>query len=80
MRGVSKQNTIKRARLKLIKIATFQNKAFASKRSEVGDRRLTTKANLKMGQMQNQAQEDSFFDPLEVVSTQAFYISRSGGL
>jgi hypothetical protein len=51
MRGVSKQNAIKRARLKLIKIATFQNKAFAFKRPEVRDRRLTTKAKLKGGQM-----------------------------
>jgi hypothetical protein len=59
MRGVSKQNAIKRATLKLIKIATFQNKAFASKRPEVRDRWLTTKAKLKGGQMQNRAQEDS---------------------
>jgi hypothetical protein len=58
MRGVSKQNAIKRARLKLIKIATFQNKAFASKRPEVRDRRLATKAKLKGGQMQNRAQEN----------------------
>jgi hypothetical protein len=58
MRGVSKQNAIKIARLKLIKIATFQNKAFASKKSEVRDRRLATKAKLKGGQMQNRAQED----------------------
>jgi hypothetical protein len=59
MRSVSKQNAIKRARLKLIKISMFQNKAFASKRSEVRDGRLATKAKLKGGQMQNQAQEDS---------------------
>jgi hypothetical protein len=58
MRGVSKQNTIKRVRLKLIKIFTFQNKAFASKRPEVRDRRLATKTKLKGGQMQNRAQED----------------------
>jgi hypothetical protein len=58
MRGVSKQNVIKRARLKLIKISTFQNKAFASKRAEVRDRRIATKAKLKGGQMQNRAQED----------------------
>jgi hypothetical protein len=51
MRGVSKQNAIKRARLKLIKIFMFQNKAFASKRPEVRDRRLATKARLKGGQM-----------------------------
>jgi hypothetical protein len=59
MRGVSKQNAIKRARLKLIKIATFQNKAFASKRPEMRDRRLVTKVKLKGSQVQNQAQEDS---------------------
>jgi hypothetical protein len=53
MRGVSKQNAIKGARLKLIKIATFQNKAFASKRPKVRDRRLVTKVKLKGGQMQN---------------------------
>jgi hypothetical protein len=57
MRGVSKQNAIKRARLKLIKISTFQNKAFASKRLEVRDRRLATKVKLKDGQMQNLVQE-----------------------
>jgi hypothetical protein len=59
MRGVSKQNAIKRAKLKLIKIATFQNKAFASKWPEVRDIRLATKAMLKGSQMQNRAQEDS---------------------
>jgi hypothetical protein len=58
MRGVSKQNTVKRARLKLIKIFMFQNKAFASKRPEVRDRRLSTKSKLKEGQEQNRAQED----------------------
>jgi hypothetical protein len=58
MRGVSKQDAIKRARLKLIKIGTFQNKAFASKWPEVRDRRLATKAKLKGSQMQNRAQED----------------------
>jgi hypothetical protein len=58
MRGASKQNAIKRARLKLIKISTFQNKAFASKRLEVRDRRLSTKSKLKGGQMQNREQED----------------------
>jgi hypothetical protein len=58
MMGVSKQNAIKRARLKLIKISTFQNKSFASKRIEVRYRRLATKVKLKWGQMQNRAQED----------------------
>jgi hypothetical protein len=58
MRGVSKQNAIKRARLKLVKITTFQNKAFASKRLEVRDRRLSAKLKLKGGQILNRAQED----------------------
>jgi hypothetical protein len=62
MRGVSKQNAIKRVRLKLIKISTFQNKAFASKRPEVRDTRLATKAKLKEDQMQNRAQEDPITD------------------
>jgi hypothetical protein len=59
MRDVSKQNAIRRVRLKLIKISMFQNKAFASKRPEVRDRRLSTKAKLKRGQMQNRVKEDS---------------------
>jgi S-methylmethionine-dependent homocysteine/selenocysteine methylase len=59
MRSIAKQDAIRRARLKLIKIATFQNKAFAFKRSEMRDRRLATKAKLKGGQMQNRAREDS---------------------
>jgi hypothetical protein len=71
MRGVSKQNAIKRARLKLIKFATFQNKAFASKRLEVRDRRLATKAKLKGGQMQNRAQED----PIRNIASSANSIS-----
>jgi hypothetical protein len=62
MRGVSKQTAIKRARLKLIKIATFQNKAFASKRPKMRDRRLATKAKLKGSQVQNRAQEDLIRD------------------
>jgi hypothetical protein len=62
MRGVSKQNTIKRVRLKLIKISMFQNKAFASKRPEMRDRRLATKAKLKGSQVQNRAQEDLIRD------------------
>jgi hypothetical protein len=58
MRGVSKQNAIKRERLKLIKISTFQNEAFASKRPKMRDRKLSTKSKLKGGQKQNRAQED----------------------
>jgi hypothetical protein len=59
MRSITKQDAIKRMRLKLIKIATFQNKALASERPEMRDRRLSTKVKLKGGQMQNRAQEDS---------------------
>jgi hypothetical protein len=47
MRGVSKQNTIRRARLKIIKIATFQNKAFTTKRHEMRDIRLASKTKLE---------------------------------
>jgi hypothetical protein len=57
MRGVSKQNAIKRARFKLIKIYTFQNKALTTKMSNMRDGRLATKAKLKGSQMQNQAQK-----------------------
>jgi hypothetical protein len=59
LRGVSRQNAINGVRLKIIKIAMFQNKAFASKGTKVRDRRLVTKAKLKGGQMQNRVQEDS---------------------
>jgi hypothetical protein len=37
MRGISKQNAIRRARFKFVKIATFQDKALATKRSEMRD-------------------------------------------
>jgi hypothetical protein len=40
-------------------LATFHNKAFATKRPKVRDKRLATKAKLKGGQMRNRAQEDS---------------------
>jgi hypothetical protein len=62
MRGVSKENAIEIARLKLIKIFTFQNKAFSSKRPKMRDRMPTTKAKLKASQVQNRAQEDSIRD------------------
>jgi hypothetical protein len=58
----SKQNAIKRARLKLVNIATFQNKAFVAKRPKMRDRRLATKAKLKGSQMQNRAQNDLIRD------------------
>jgi hypothetical protein len=53
MRGIAKPDAIGRARLKLIKIATFQNKALAFKRPEMRDRRLLTKMKLKGGEVQN---------------------------
>jgi hypothetical protein len=43
MRSITKQDTIGRARLKLIKIAIFQNKAVASKRPKMRDGWLSTK-------------------------------------
>jgi hypothetical protein len=54
----TKQNVIKRARLKFIKISIFQNKAFASKRPKMRDGRLASKMKLKRSQMQNRVQED----------------------
>jgi hypothetical protein len=51
MRSIAKKDAIGRARLKLIKIATFQEKALASKRPKMRDRRLSTKTKLKGGQI-----------------------------
>jgi hypothetical protein len=62
MRGVFKQNAIRRVRLKLIKITTFKDKELTSKRHEIRDRTLATKAKLKWDQIQNRAQEDSIRD------------------
>jgi hypothetical protein len=53
MRSITKQDAIGRAKLKLIKIAIFQNKALAFERPEIRDGRLLTKMKLKGGQMQN---------------------------
>jgi hypothetical protein len=53
MRSITKQDAIGRAKLKLIKIATFQNKELAFERPEIRDGRLSTKMKLKGGQMQN---------------------------
>jgi hypothetical protein len=55
MRSIAKQDAIKRVRLKLIKIATFQNKTFAIKRPKMRDRRLMTKVKFKGSKMQNRA-------------------------
>jgi hypothetical protein len=62
MRSIAKQDAIRRMRLKLIKIVTFQIKALASERLEMRDIRLATKAKLIGGQVQNRAQEDSIRD------------------
>jgi hypothetical protein len=45
MRSIAKQDAIRRTRIKLIKISMFQNKAFASKRPKMRDRRLASKAD-----------------------------------
>jgi hypothetical protein len=49
MRGVSKQNAIRRMRLEFIMIATFRNKALTTKRPEMRDRWLASKVKLKGG-------------------------------
>jgi hypothetical protein len=55
MRGISKQDAIRRARLKLVHISTFQNKALATKRPEMRDGRLASKAKLEGSQIQDRA-------------------------
>jgi hypothetical protein len=47
------QDAIRRARLKFTKIVTFQDKAFATKRSEMRDGWLASKAKLKGSQIQD---------------------------
>jgi hypothetical protein len=51
MRGISKQNALRRTRHKFIQIATLQHKALATKRPEMRDIRLASKMKLKGGQM-----------------------------
>jgi hypothetical protein len=53
MRGIYKKDGIRRMRLKLIKISSFQDKALATKRPEMRDRRLASKVKLKEGQIQD---------------------------
>jgi hypothetical protein len=53
MKGISKQDTIREVRLKLIQIATFQNKALATKSPEMRDGRLASKAKLEGSQIQD---------------------------
>jgi hypothetical protein len=52
MRGIAKQNAIRKMRLKLIQIAMFQDKALPTKRPGLRDRRLASKAKLKGDQIQ----------------------------
>jgi hypothetical protein len=56
---MSKQDAIRRMRLKLIQISMLQNKALATKRPKMRDRWLASKAKLQGAQKQNRAQEDS---------------------
>jgi hypothetical protein len=53
MWGIAKQNAIRRMRLKLIHIALLQDKAIATKRPEMRDRWLASKAKLKGSQIQD---------------------------
>jgi hypothetical protein len=62
MRGISRQDAIGRSRLKFIKIVTFQDKALTTKRLEMRDGRLASKAKLKGSQIQDRAQKDSIRD------------------
>jgi hypothetical protein len=55
MRGISKQDAIRRASLKLVHISTFQNKALATKRPEMTHGRLASKAKLEGSQIQDRA-------------------------
>jgi hypothetical protein len=62
MRCITKKNAIKRTRLKFVQIATLQDKALVTKRPEMTDGRLASKAKLKGGQIQDRAQENSIGD------------------
>jgi hypothetical protein len=62
MMCITKQNAIRGMRLEFVQIAIFQDNALATKTSEMRDRQLASKANLKGGQIQDQAQENSIGD------------------
>jgi hypothetical protein len=51
MRGISKQNVIRRMRLKFVKIIMLQDKALATKRPVIKDRWLASKVKLNGGQI-----------------------------
>jgi hypothetical protein len=54
MRCITEQNTIRRTKLKFVLITTLQDKALATKRPEMRDEPLASKAKLKGGQIQDQ--------------------------
>jgi hypothetical protein len=51
MRGIAKQNAIRRTGLKLVQIARLEDKAHANKRPEMRDGWLASKAKLSGGQI-----------------------------
>jgi hypothetical protein len=53
MRRITKQNALRRMRLKFVQIATLQDKTIVTKRLEMRDRWLASKAKLKGGQIQD---------------------------
>jgi hypothetical protein len=55
MRGIAKQNAIRRTGLKLVQIARLEDKAHANKRPEMRDGWLASKAKLSGGQIQDRA-------------------------
>jgi hypothetical protein len=62
MRCTTKENAIRRTRLKFVQITTLQDKALEIKRTEMRDGRLASKVKLKGGQIQDQVQENSIGD------------------
>jgi hypothetical protein len=62
MRGISKQDAIRTVRLKFMKIVTFQDKELVTKRPEMRDGWLASKAKLKGSQIHDRAQEHSIRD------------------
>jgi hypothetical protein len=58
MRCITKQNAIRGTRHKFIQIVTLQDKGLETKRPEMRDRWLASKAKLNGGQIQDQAQEN----------------------
>jgi hypothetical protein len=67
-------------RLKLIMIVTFQDKALATKRHEMRDGQLASKAEVKGSQNEDQVQEDSISDMTCSVNCINLKASRSSML